>query len=152
MIKRSGGPGKLAATEGSRRGQDRPVAALEGCQNRGHVHISLDGSSNGLAQFGVSNEDGAAYLPISEDELTVASGVPIFEAQLACAFAPCFGLPQREQIYLGHLQLRWGRGARIAQVASEEVSRGHVGLLHARRPEPVYAPLVLGDVTGGKDV
>jgi hypothetical protein len=81
----------------------------------------------------------AAHFPISEDVLAVAPGVSIIEAQLACAFAQCFSLPNREQIYLRHFQLRRRYAARIAQAATEEVGRGHVNLLHARGPEPLYA-------------
>ena len=105
---------------------------------------------DGLGQIRMPNKDGAAYFPISEDELAVPSRVPVFEAQLVCPFARCFGLPDQKQIYLRHLQLRRGYGARVAQVAAKQVGGGNVGLLHARRPEPVYASLILGDVAGGK--
>ena len=140
----------FARIESSRCGQDRPIAALEGCQHRHYIHVGFDGSSNGLGQIRMPNKDGAAYFPISEDELAVPSRVPVFEAQLVCPFARCFGLPDQKQIYLRHLQLRRGYGARVAQVAAKQVGGGNVGLLHARRPEPVYASLILGDVAGGK--
>jgi hypothetical protein len=55
MIKRSQWAGKPAAIESSRCGQDRPVAALEGCQNRHYIHVGLDGSSDGLGQFRIPN-------------------------------------------------------------------------------------------------
>ena len=79
-----------------------------GVSDRHYIHVGFDGSSNGLGQIRMPNKDGAAYFPISEDELAVPSRVPVFEAQLVCPFARCFGLPDQKQIYLRHLQLHRG--------------------------------------------
>ena len=100
----------------------------------------------------MADGDGAAQPAGREHQLAVAARVAVLDAQLRAVVAPRRDLPHREQVDAGHLQHRRGNHPAVPGIPAQHVDRGHGRLLHARRPQPVDAAAMLGQVPDGEDV